>query len=108
MVRQQSKSWLEKLWLKRPGPFGIHTVQAGSRSPHSGTRRHTEMNNLKVFLMMAGLTALLGAVGSLIGGQSGLVMALVLAAGVNFFADFPHARVGVRLYGAPGRGELQG
>jgi len=58
------------------------------------------MNNLKVFLMMAGLTALLGAVGSLIGGQSGLVMALVLAAGMNFFAYFASAKMVLRMYGA--------
>ena len=58
------------------------------------------MNNLKVFLMMAGLTALLGAVGSLIGGQSGLVMALVLAAGMNFFAYFASAQMVLRMYGA--------
>ena len=58
------------------------------------------MNNLKVFLMMAGLTALLGAVGSLIGGQSGLVIALVLAAGMNFFAYFASARMVLRMYGA--------
>jgi heat shock protein HtpX len=58
------------------------------------------MNNLKVFLMMAGLTALLGAVGSLIGGQSGMVMALVLAAGMNFFAYFASAKMVLRMYGA--------
>jgi heat shock protein HtpX len=58
------------------------------------------MNNLKVFLMMAGLTALLGAVGSLIGGQSGMVMALVLAAGMNFFAYFASAQMVLRMYGA--------
>ncbi|HEX6746825.1 MAG TPA: zinc metalloprotease HtpX [Longimicrobium sp.] len=58
------------------------------------------MNNVKVFLMMAGLTALLGAVGSLIGGQSGLVIALVLAAGMNFFAYFGSAQMVLRMYGA--------
>jgi len=58
------------------------------------------LNNLKVFLMMAGLTALLGAVGSLIGGQSGMVMALVFAAGMNFFAWFASAKMVLRMYGA--------
>ena len=37
---------------------------------------------------MAGMTALLGWVGSLIGGRSGMMIALVMAGGMNFFAYF--------------------
>ena len=33
------------------------------------------MNNLKVFVLMAGLTALFGAIGSAIGGASGKIHA---------------------------------
>jgi len=58
------------------------------------------MNNLKVFALMAGLTGLLGVLGSALGGQSGLVMALLLAAGMNFFAYFGSARMVLRAYGA--------
>jgi len=58
------------------------------------------MNNLKVFLLMAGMTGLLGAVGSAFGGQSGLVIALVLAAGMNLFAYFASAQMVLRMYGA--------
>ena len=58
------------------------------------------MNNLKVFLLMAGMTGLLGAVGSAFGGQSGMVMALVLAAGMNLFAYFASAQMVLRAYGA--------
>ena len=58
------------------------------------------MNNLKVFLLMAGMTGLLGAVGSAFGGQSGMVMALVLAAGMNLFAWFASAQMVLRMYGA--------
>jgi len=58
------------------------------------------MNNLKVFLLMAGMTALLGALGSVFGGQSGLVIALVFAAGMNFFMYFASARMVLRMYGA--------
>ena len=46
------------------------------------------MNNMKVFLLMAALTALLGALGSAFGGQTGLILALVFAGGMNFFAYF--------------------
>jgi heat shock protein HtpX len=58
------------------------------------------MNNVKVFLLMAGLTALLGALGSVLGGQSGLVIALLFAAGMNFFAYFASAGMVLRMYGA--------
>jgi heat shock protein HtpX len=58
------------------------------------------MNNLKVFLLMAGMTALLGALGSVFGGQSGLVIALVFAAGMNFFMYFASAKMVLRMYGA--------
>ena len=39
------------------------------------------MNNLKVFLLMAGLTALVGAAGGALGGQSGMTLALLLRRG---------------------------
>jgi heat shock protein HtpX len=42
------------------------------------------MNNLKVFMLMAGLTALLIAIGGYFGGQSGMVIAFFLAAGMYF------------------------
>jgi len=58
------------------------------------------MNNVRVFVLMAGLTALLGALGNALGGQSGLVMALLLAAGMNFFAYFASAGMVLRMYGA--------
>ncbi|HET7228927.1 MAG TPA: zinc metalloprotease HtpX [Longimicrobium sp.] len=58
------------------------------------------MNNVRVFVLMAGLTALLGALGNVLGGQSGLVMALLLAVGMNFFAYFASAAMVLRMYGA--------
>ena len=58
------------------------------------------MNNLKVFVLMAGLTALFIAVGGAIGGQSGMVIALVLAAGFNFVMYWTSASMVLRAYGA--------
>jgi heat shock protein HtpX len=57
-------------------------------------------SNLKVFVLMAGLTALLGAVGQLAGGTAGLAVALVLALGVNAAMYFWSARLVLRMYGA--------
>jgi heat shock protein HtpX len=58
------------------------------------------MNNVKVFGLMAGLTALFVMAGGAFGGQSGMVIALVLAAAMNFFAYFGSAKMVLRMYGA--------
>ncbi|MEQ1617069.1 MAG: zinc metalloprotease HtpX [Terricaulis sp.] len=44
------------------------------------------MNQLKTFVLIAGLTALFGGVGYLIGGAGGMMIALVVAAAMNLFA----------------------
>ena len=58
------------------------------------------MNNIKVFVLMAGLTALLIAIGGYFGGQSGMLFALVLAAGMNFFMYFGSDKMVLRAYRA--------
>ena len=58
------------------------------------------MNNLKVFVLMAGMTALLGAIGGAFGGQTGLVLALAFAGAMNFFMYFGSAKMVLRMYGA--------
>lgn len=58
------------------------------------------MNNLKVFVLMAGLTALFGALGGALGGQSGMVMALAFAAVMNFVMLFASAKMVLRMYRA--------
>ncbi|HEX2716191.1 MAG TPA: zinc metalloprotease HtpX [Gemmatimonadaceae bacterium] len=58
------------------------------------------MNNVKVFVLMAGLTALLMALGGAIGGQSGLMLMLVFSAGMNFFMYFASSSIVLRMYGA--------
>jgi heat shock protein HtpX len=44
------------------------------------------MNYIRTAILLAGLTALFMGVGFLIGGQSGALIALVVAAGMNFVA----------------------
>lgn len=58
------------------------------------------MNNLKVFLLMAGLTALVGAAGGALGGQSGMTLALLFAAGMNVFMYWNSASMVLRSYRA--------
>jgi len=57
-------------------------------------------NNTKVFLLMAGLTALLGAIGQFLGGTSGLFLAIVFAAVTNVAMYFWSSKLVLRMYGA--------
>jgi heat shock protein HtpX len=50
------------------------------------TGNKKNMNTLKTFMLMAALTALFLVGGQLMAGQQGMVIALVLALGLNFFA----------------------
>ena len=58
------------------------------------------MNNLKVFVLMAGLTGLLVALGGYLGGQGGMMMAFLFAAAMNFFAYFASDKMVLRMYRA--------
>ena len=58
------------------------------------------MNNVKVFVLMAGMTALFGVIGAQFGGQSGMVMALIFAGLTNVFMYFNSSKLVLRMYGA--------
>ncbi|MFC1661486.1 zinc metalloprotease HtpX [Gemmatimonadota bacterium] len=58
------------------------------------------MQHLKVFAMMAGLTALLVAFGGYFGGQSGAVLVFILAAAMNFGMYWFSDRVVLKMYKA--------
>ena len=58
------------------------------------------MSNVKVFVMMAALTALLGAVGGAVGGSNGLMLALIFAGAMNVFAYWMSASMVLRMYKA--------
>jgi heat shock protein HtpX len=54
----------------------------------------------RVFVLMAGLTALFVAIGGAIGGQTGMLAAFGIAAAMNLFAYFNSARAALRAYRA--------
>lgn len=58
------------------------------------------MNNTKTFLLMGGLVALFMAVGQLLGGTSGLAVALMVGTGFNFIMYFFSDKLVLRMYGA--------
>jgi heat shock protein HtpX len=57
-------------------------------------------NWFKTTLLMAGILALFGAIGGVIGGQQGMLVALVLGGAMNFFAYWFSDRMVLRLYNA--------
>ena len=58
------------------------------------------MNNLKVFVLLAGLSALFVAIGGAVGGQTGALLALLFAGGMNFFLYWSSSRMVLRAYRA--------
>jgi heat shock protein HtpX len=58
------------------------------------------MSNIKVFALMAGMTALFGAAGGIIGGQGGMIMALVFAALMNVVMYWASAKMVLKMYRA--------
>jgi heat shock protein HtpX len=57
---------------------------------------HKSMNGLKTALLLGGLSALVLLVGSLLGGRTGLVIALFVALGVNGYAYFNSDKLALR------------
>jgi heat shock protein HtpX len=57
-------------------------------------------NTLKTFILLAGLTALLMAIGSAIGGRSGLMIALVFAGLMNFVGYWFSDKIALSMSGA--------
>ncbi|MCE2903055.1 MAG: zinc metalloprotease HtpX [Gemmatimonas sp.] len=58
------------------------------------------MNNIKVFVLMAGLTGLVVAIGQAVGGGSGAIMGLLMAAGMNLFMYWGSSSMVLRSYNA--------
>jgi heat shock protein HtpX len=58
------------------------------------------MNYFKTGLLLAAMTALFGAVGFLIGGEAGMLIALAVAAAMNLFAYWNSDKMVLSMYGA--------
>ena len=57
-------------------------------------------NWIKTFVLMAGITALFGAVGAAVGGGSGMLLALLFAGGMNIYAYWFSDKAVLKMYGA--------
>jgi heat shock protein HtpX len=58
------------------------------------------MNNIKVFGLMAMLTAIIVAIGGAAGGQSGMMFAFLMAGAMNFFMYWTSSSMVLRMYKA--------
>ena len=57
-------------------------------------------NLMKTAILMAAITALFMAIGSLLGGQQGMIVALIVALGMNFFSYWFSDKLVLRMYNA--------
>jgi heat shock protein HtpX len=57
-------------------------------------------NLMKTAVLMAAITALFMAIGSVLGGQQGMIIALVVALGMNFFSYWFSDKLVLRMYNA--------
>ena len=58
------------------------------------------MNFARTGLLLAVLTGILVAMGGVVGGQAGMAIALVIAAGINLFSLWQSDKMVLRMYGA--------
>jgi len=58
------------------------------------------MNTMKTFLLMGVLTLMLVFAGGLVGGKSGMTIALIMAFGMNFFSYWFSDKIVLKMYGA--------
>ena len=57
-------------------------------------------NWIKTFVLMAAITALFGVVGAALGGQAGMLLALLFAAAMNVYAYWFSDKAVLKMYGA--------
>ena len=57
-------------------------------------------NHLRTFTLLAALTALFVGIGYMIGGPTGMLIALALGGGMNFFSYWNSDKIVLRMYGA--------
>jgi heat shock protein HtpX len=62
--------------------------------------RRSTMNYLKTGMLLAAMTAFFLAIGFVIGGQGGMMIALLIAAGMNLFAYWNSDKMVLSMYGA--------
>ena len=57
-------------------------------------------NLMKTAVLMAAITALFMAIGSVLGGRQGMMLALIVALGMNFFSYWFSDKIVLKMYNA--------
>ncbi len=78
----------------------LNSISLWSVSPCGATYAETTLNHFRTFLLLAAMTGLFLAVGYLIGGQGGMLIAFGVAAAMNLFAYWNSDKMVLRMYGA--------
>src|SRR5215211_5501987 len=84
-------------------PCGGHGGFPSARRQSAARRRRCgseAMNYLRTAILLAGLTALFMAIGYLIGGQGGMMIALLIAAAMNLFSYWNSDKLVLSTHGA--------
>jgi heat shock protein HtpX len=81
----------------RPSYYITSGPQAGGSEDNGKMRA---MSTLRTGILLAGLTGLFLVVGYFVGGQSGMLIALLIAIGMNAFAYWNSDKMVLRMYGA--------
>src|SRR5258708_1672636 len=81
--------------------YNVEPVATRRRCARGSPPRKRPMNYLRTAILLAGLTALFMGVGYLIGGASGAVIALLVAAGMNLASYWNADKLGLAMHDAP-------
>lgn len=86
-------------WLELPAAGRIYR-RTGPPFDGPAERMSTMFNLMKTAMLMAAITALFMALGQMIGGSQGMVLALLVAIGMNFFSYWFSDKMVLRMYNA--------
>jgi heat shock protein HtpX len=84
------------------GPFGSHyeSIVVISRLMDRQVPGARKMNTFKSTLLLTALTLLLVFIGDRLGGQNGMILALILSVALNFSSYFFSDKIALSIYGA--------
>src|SRR5574343_1081256 len=82
------------------GGLNFRARPASERGLRPGARDTTMFNLMKTAMLMAAITALFMLLGRFLGGEAGMMLALVVALGMNFFSYWFSDKMVLKMYNA--------
>jgi heat shock protein HtpX len=78
----------------------LQHIEGPAAFPLAKALEEVRLSYFRTAILLAALTALFMGIGFLIGGQGGMIVALIVAAGMNLFAYWNSDKMVLRMYGA--------